>query len=121
MRPTPVVSMGTATLEAALLGLPHVACYRVSGTTYSLARRLVKIPHFALPNLIAGEEIVPELLQGRVTGEKLAQAVLPMLEAGRREADADPTGRGPGRTGRRRRRRQSGRHYLGRARSRTAG
>jgi len=80
-----MISMGTATLEAALLGLPHVACYRVSGTTYALARRLVKIPHFALPNLIAGEEIVPELLQGQVTGEKLAQAVLPMLEAGRRE------------------------------------
>ena len=68
-----MISMGTATLEAALLGLPHVACYRVSGTTYSLARRLVKIPHFALPNIIAGEEIVPELLQAHVTGEKLAR------------------------------------------------
>lgn len=80
-----MISMGTATLEAALLGLPHVACYRVSGATYALARRLIKISHFALPNIIAGREIVPELVQADVTGEKLARAVLPMLEPQRRE------------------------------------
>lgn len=80
-----MLSMGTATLEAAILGLPHVACYRVSGTTYMLARRLVNIRHFALPNILAGREIVPERVQGDVTGPRLADAVLPMLDAERHE------------------------------------
>lgn len=81
-----LLSMGTATLEAAILGLPHVACYRVSGATYLLARRLVKIAHFALPNIIAGSEIVPERVQHDVTGPKLAEALLPLLEPERHEA-----------------------------------
>lgn len=80
-----MLSMGTATLEAAILGLPHVACYRVSGTTYMLARRLVNITHFALPNILTGREIVPERVQGDVTGPRLADAVLPMLDAERHE------------------------------------
>lgn len=79
-----VLSMGTATLEAALLGLPHVACYKVSGATYMLARTMVKVKHFALPNIVANRRIVPELVQADVTGRNLAEAVSPLLtEEGR--------------------------------------
>ena len=58
-----VVASGTATLEAALLGTPHVVVYRVSPLTYLLGKRLVKVPHYAMPNLIAGRRVVPELIQ----------------------------------------------------------
>lgn len=78
-----MISMGTATLEAALLGVPHVACYRVSSTTYQLARFLVKLPHVALPNIILGREVVPELLQSRVTADNLARELLKLLEPAR--------------------------------------
>lgn len=80
-----IISMGTATLEAALLGIPHVACYRISRTSYALVRRLTKVSHFALPNVVAGREIVPELVQGDVREAKLADALLPLLEPKRRE------------------------------------
>jgi len=81
-----MISMGTATLEAALLGVPHVACYRVSSTTYQLARFLVKLPHVALPNIILGREVVPELLQSRVTADNLARELLKLLEPARHAA-----------------------------------
>lgn len=80
-----IVGMGTATLEAALFGLPHVACYRISSLSYALARRLVKLPHFAMPNIVAGKEVIPEFIQHDVTGEKLAEATLALLEPTRRE------------------------------------
>lgn len=80
-----MISMGTATLEAALLGLPHVACYRLSPLTYHLARRLVRISLYAMPNIIAGREIVPERIQDDVTGERLAEATLALLNPPERE------------------------------------
>lgn len=75
-----IVGLGTATLEAALLGLPHVSCYKVSGTTYTVGRMIVKTEHLALPNIIAKRRIVPELVQSDVTGAKLAASLLPMLD-----------------------------------------
>lgn len=81
-----LLSMGTATLEAALLGVPHVACYRVSGPTYVVAKSLLKVEHLALPNIIAERRIVPELTQSDVTGKKLAEALLPMLDEQRHAA-----------------------------------
>lgn len=80
-----LISMGTATLEAALLGLPHVAAYRVAGPTYLIARRLVSVSHFALPNIIAGRGVVPELIQSDVTGDKLARELLSIFEGDRGE------------------------------------
>src|SRR5690606_24509382 len=71
---------------AALLGVPHVACYRVSGATYQLARFLVKVPYVALPNIIMGREVIPELLQSRVTGENLARELLALLDPARQAA-----------------------------------
>ena len=58
-----IVASGTATVEAALMGLPFVMVYRVSPLTYFLGKPRVKVPHFAMVNLIAGKEVVPELVQ----------------------------------------------------------
>lgn len=74
-----MVASGTATMEAALFGTPMVMVYRVSPLTYGLARWLVKVKHYALPNLVAGEEIIPELVQDGLTPESLARAVEPFL------------------------------------------
>ena len=78
---------GTATLEAALAGTPMVVAYRLHPVTYRVARRLVRVPHVALVNLVAGRAVVPELLQGQVTPERLCAAVLPLLDA--RQAAAE--------------------------------
>jgi lipid-A-disaccharide synthase len=74
-----LVASGTATLEAALLGCPMVIAYRVPALTYRLMwpRRL--LPYIGLPNVLAGEFIVPELLQEDATAENLAQALLNLL------------------------------------------
>jgi lipid-A-disaccharide synthase len=74
------VASGTATLEAALAGLPMVVAYRLNPVTYLLARLLVRVGHIALPNLILGREVVPELVQGRCTGEAIAEALRRYLE-----------------------------------------
>lgn len=82
-----ITASGTASLELALLGVPHVVAYRVSGPTWGAARLLVRVEHVALPNLIAGKEIVPEFLQGAVRPAALAGPVLTWLadEAARAE------------------------------------
>ncbi|HVS33185.1 MAG TPA: lipid-A-disaccharide synthase [Thermoanaerobaculia bacterium] len=72
-------SSGTATLECAILGTPVVVMYKLSAATYQLARRLVRLPHFSLVNIIAGREVVPELIQGEVNGERIAQEVRSLL------------------------------------------
>jgi len=67
-----LVASGTATVEAALLGAPMVVVYRLSPWTYHLGRHLVRVPHFAMVNLIAGERAVPEIIQGDFTPERVA-------------------------------------------------
>jgi len=62
-----VIASGTATVEAAMMATPFVMVYRVSALTYTLGKPRVKVPHFAMVNLIAGEEIVPELVQHNFT------------------------------------------------------
>lgn len=71
---------GTSTLEAAVAGCPMVVAYRTSRWTYALARRLVRVPHIALVNLVGGEEVVPEFLQGQATEERLAAALTAILD-----------------------------------------
>jgi lipid-A-disaccharide synthase len=66
-----VVASGTATVEAALAGIPFVVVYRLSGLTWKLGRRMVKLDHFAMPNLIAGRRVVPELIQDDFTAENV--------------------------------------------------
>ena len=65
------VASGTATLEAALLDTPHVVVYKTSRLTYALAKRLAQVAHIGLPNLLAGREIVPELIQDQFTATQL--------------------------------------------------
>jgi lipid-A-disaccharide synthase len=72
-------SSGTATLECAILGTPVVVMYRLSPATYFLARRLVKLPHFSLVNIVAEERVVPELIQHDVNGERIAKEVGELL------------------------------------------
>lgn len=62
---------GTATLEIALLGRPMIIIYRLSRLTFMLARRLVRVDHIGMVNLIAGERLVPELVQDEVRPERL--------------------------------------------------
>lgn len=76
-------SSGTATLEAAVLGVPSVVVYRLSAMTYALARRLVRLPHFSLVNIVAGREVVPELVQKQVRGERIAAEAKRLLEPAR--------------------------------------
>ncbi len=75
-----LLASGTATLEAMLLKKPMVVGYRLSNLSYALVSRLVKVPWVSLPNLLAQEELVPELLQDNATPEKLAEAVLERLD-----------------------------------------
>jgi lipid-A-disaccharide synthase len=74
-----VVASGTATVEAALIGNPFVVIYRVSPITYTVARRVVDVPHVAMANLIAGRRAVPELIQGDFTAENLVSHLRPLL------------------------------------------
>ena len=66
-----IVASGTATVEAALMGTPFVMVYRVSPLTYALGKPRIKVPHYAMVNLIAGEEVVPELVQHKFTAENI--------------------------------------------------
>ncbi|MEX0980038.1 MAG: lipid-A-disaccharide synthase [Gemmatimonadota bacterium] len=75
-----LVKSGTTTLEAALEGVPFVVAYRTHPLTFWLARRLVRVDHVALANLVAGERVVPELLQDDATPEALASALLPLVD-----------------------------------------
>jgi lipid-A-disaccharide synthase len=67
-----IIASGTATVEAAMMETPFVMVYRVTPLTYLLGRWTVKVPHFAMVNLIAGEEVVPELVQQDFTPERVA-------------------------------------------------
>ncbi|CAK0769953.1 Lipid-A-disaccharide synthase [Gammaproteobacteria bacterium] len=75
-----LVASGTATLETLLVGRPMVVAYRVAPLTYRLVMPLLKIPYCSLPNLLAGKNIVPELIQTRATPESLGKAVLAQLQ-----------------------------------------
>jgi lipid-A-disaccharide synthase len=71
---------GTATLETALLQKPMIIVYRLSWLTYRLARLLVKVDHIGMVNLIAGERLVPELIQADFTAERLVRESRTLLE-----------------------------------------
>jgi lipid-A-disaccharide synthase len=82
-----LVTSGTATLEAALLGTPMVVCYRFSRLTEAWVRLLVRVPWIALPSIVLGRAVVPELYQRTFTPERVAAAALAVLgSAAAREA-----------------------------------
>lgn len=74
-----LLASGTATLEAMLLKRPMVVAYRLSPLTWTLVSRLIKTPWAALPNILAGRELVPELIQDDATAPALVAAVAPLL------------------------------------------
>lgn len=74
-----VVASGTATVEAALIGNPFIVVYKVSRLTYSVAKRVVKVPHVAMVNLIAGREVVPELIQSDFTAANVVTQLRSLL------------------------------------------
>ena len=75
-----LVASGTATLETALLGTPFAIVYKLNALTYELAKRVVKVPHFGLANVVARREVAPELLQGEVNPERLGVELARLLE-----------------------------------------
>jgi lipid-A-disaccharide synthase len=77
-----IVASGTATVEAAMMSMPFVMVYRVSTLTYLLGKPRIKVPHFAMVNLIAGGEIVPELVQQNFTAEKVVARLSEVLPFG---------------------------------------
>jgi len=71
---------GTTTLEAALADVPMAIAYLLNAVSFAIAIRVLRVPHVGLVNLIAGREVAPEFLQGAVTPDALAEAVLPLLD-----------------------------------------
>ena len=76
-----VIASGTATLEAACLGIPYCLVYRVAPLTYLLAKLLVKIEFIGLVNIIAGERVVEELVQSDASPEKVAAELKRLIES----------------------------------------
>jgi lipid-A-disaccharide synthase len=87
------VKPGTITMEAALLGCPLVVAGRAHPLTATLLRRMVHEPSFTMPNIIAGERIVPEYLQEQARPETLAAEILALLDGPARERQIAGLGR----------------------------
>ncbi len=71
---------GTTTLEAAVAGCPMVVAYRTSAITYAAAKRLVRIPHIGLVNVVAGREVAPEFVQDALVPERVADVLAELLD-----------------------------------------
>lgn len=79
---------GTSTLEAAVAGCPLVVAYRTGALNYAIARRVVKIPHIGLVNVVAGREVAPEFIQHDLQPVRVADALEPLLTHGSTEREA---------------------------------
>jgi lipid-A-disaccharide synthase len=75
-----LVTSGTATLETALMKVPQVVCYKGSAVSYFIAKRLVRVPHISLVNLILQRPLVPELIQDNCTAISIKQASMEVLD-----------------------------------------
>jgi lipid-A-disaccharide synthase len=82
-----IIASGTATVEAALIGTPFVMIYRVSPLTYTMGRRFVKLSRFAMVNVIAGRDVVPEFVQHDFIPEHVAAAVHALMADGSTRED----------------------------------
>jgi lipid-A-disaccharide synthase len=74
-----IASSGTVTMECAWFRVPTVVLYKTSPLTHALGRALLKVPHLAMPNLLAGEELFPEFIQSAANADNLAEASLRLL------------------------------------------
>jgi len=75
-----MVTSGTATLDTAIMAVPMVIVYKVTPLSYRIGKILIKTPFIGLANLVAGERVVPELIQDEVTPERLADEALTLIE-----------------------------------------
>ena len=75
-----ITASGTVTLETALAGTPMIIVYKVSKLSYWLGKRLIRVKYIGWPNLIAGKEIVPELIQDAATPERMTAVAASMLQ-----------------------------------------
>ncbi len=82
-----IASTGTVTLECAYFGVPTVALYKTSWSTYQLGKWLVKVKFLAMPNLLANQEVFPEFIQNAATADNLAKAGLALLRDEQRRAN----------------------------------
>jgi lipid-A-disaccharide synthase len=78
-----MAASGTLTMELAILGVPMVVCYRLAAVSYLLAKPFIKVEYASLVNLVAGSEVVPELLQSRATPQHIHREIVPLLQNGR--------------------------------------
>ncbi len=74
------VASGTATLEAALCGTPMIVVYKTSAASFAIGKRLIRVPRISLVNIVAGEEVVPELLQEQVNATRLERMGAALLD-----------------------------------------
>ena len=74
-----IVASGTATLEIALLGVPMVVVYKLSGVSYQIVKRLLRTNFISLPNVILGKEVVPELIQDSANGKNIASVAIQII------------------------------------------
>lgn len=81
-----IAKSGTVTMECALFGVPAVVLYKLSWPEFQLAKRLVTVHHIAAPNLLAGEAVFPEFIQGAATPQNIARAALELLQDDSRRA-----------------------------------
>lgn len=75
-----LAASGTATLETAMMELPTILLYKVSPITYGIGKMVVNLSHVGLPNIIAGKEVIPELLQSDVSADNIVEYMLPLLD-----------------------------------------
>ncbi len=75
-----LLASGTATLEAMLLERPMVVVYQLNNMTYQIVKRLVKVSYVALPNILANQAIVPELIQEQASGENICRTIMQLLQ-----------------------------------------
>ncbi|MGC9976124.1 MAG: lipid-A-disaccharide synthase, partial [Syntrophales bacterium] len=76
-----MVASGTATLETALMETPMIIVYKVSAPSYYVGKMVIRVDHIGLVNIIAGKEVVPELIQFDATPEKMAASVIHILSS----------------------------------------
>jgi len=74
-----IVASGTATLEIALLGVPMVVVYKLSGVSYQIVKRLLRTNFISLPNVILGKEVIPELIQENANGKNIANIAMQII------------------------------------------
>jgi len=82
-----IVASGTATLETAIIGTPMVIIYKMSGLSYGIGRALISVEHIGLPNIIAGERVVAELIQDEATAGNISAEILSILKDSKKRKD----------------------------------